>query len=125
MGNLSTLSIIRYLVGFVFIVSGLMKLTNDGIAAYFMSLSLPSPVTLMYLVAIIEIVCGLLIIFNKYVGQAIIPLIGIIIVAILITKVPVLHSGFIRTLFEARLDIIMLILLLILYSQYGTKWTRG
>ncbi|MGM8216698.1 DoxX family protein [Bacillaceae bacterium W0354] len=124
MGNLSTLSIIRYLVGFVFIVSGLMKLVGDGLAAYFMTLSLPSPMTIMYVVAIIEVVCGLLIVFNKYVGQAVIPLLGVIIVAILMTKVPVLHNGFIRALFEARLDLVMLVMLLILYSQYGGRWSR-
>ncbi len=126
MGNLSTLSIIKYIVGFVFVVSGLMKLIDDSIGVFFTSLGLPSPIAIMYLVAITEIICGILIILNKYVAQAIIPLIGIIIVAILMTKVPIMHNGFVQALFEARLDIVMLILLLVLYSQYGSqKWTRS
>lgn len=126
MGNLSTLSIIKYIVGFVFVVSGLMKLIDDSIGVFFASLGLPSPIAIMYLVAITEIICGILIILNKYVAQAIIPLIGIIIVAILMTKVPIMHNGFVQALFEARLDIVMLILLLVLYSQYGSqKWTRS
>jgi len=125
-GNLSTLSIIKYIVGFVFVVSGLMKLIDDSIGVFFASLGLPSPIAIMYLVAITEIICGILIILNKYVAQAIIPLIGIIIVAILMTKVPIMHNGFVQALFEARLDIVMLILLLVLYSQYGSqKWTRS
>lgn len=125
-GNLSTLSIIKYIVGFVFVVSGLMKLIDDSIGVFFTSLGLPSPIAIMYLVAITEIICGILIILNKYVAQAIIPLIGIIIVAILMTKVPIMHNGFVQALFEARLDIVMLILLLVLYSQYGSqKWTRS
>jgi hypothetical protein len=37
--------------------------------------------------------------------------------AILITKVPVLHSGFLAFAFNARLDIIMLVLLFILHSR--------
>jgi putative oxidoreductase len=71
----------------------------------------------MYIVAFFEIICGGLILANKEVKKATIPLIIIMVGAFLITKVPVLHSGFLAFAFNARLDIIMLVLLFILHSR--------
>jgi putative oxidoreductase len=115
--SISAMKLIRYAVGYVFIISGLMKLMNAGLAGYFMSLGLPYPQMTLYLVALAEIICGGLIILSYYVKHATIPLIVIMIVAILLTKVPILHKGFLAFAFEARLDIVMLVLLFILYNK--------
>ncbi|MED3648959.1 DoxX family protein [Heyndrickxia sporothermodurans] len=109
--------IIRYLVGYVFITSGVMKIVSEDLGNYFTSLGLPYPILLMNAVAIIELICGILILANKWVKQAAIPLMAIMIAAILLTKVPILRTGLIAFMFNARLDIIMIGLLAILYKQ--------
>jgi putative oxidoreductase len=94
-----------------------MKLLSVDLQNYFLSLSLPYPHQVLYIVAFFEIICGGLILANKEVKKATIPLIIIMVGAFLITKVPVLHSGFMAFAFNARLDIIMLVLLFILHSR--------
>lgn len=111
------MNLIRYLVAYVFLTSGIMKLVSSELGNYFIHLGLPFPLKMMYIVAFFEIVCGLLILFNKVVKKATIPLIVIMIAAFLLTKVPILHTGFLQFAFNARLDIIMLILLFILYTR--------
>jgi putative oxidoreductase len=116
--SLSVMNLLRYLVAYVFIISGVMKLFSTELGHYFIQLKLPYPLTVMFIVAIIEIVCGTLILMNKRVKVASIPLLIIMIGAFLLTKVPILHTGFLPFAFNARLDIIMLILLFILYSRH-------
>ncbi|UOQ95464.1 DoxX family protein [Halobacillus shinanisalinarum] len=119
--SLSPIKLIRYVTAFVFITSGVMKVAGSGLGEYFANLGIPNSITIMYVVAAIEIACGILLVANRYVKYATIPLIGIIIAALLITKVPTLHAGYILFLFEARLDIVMLGLLFILYNQYPRR----
>lgn len=114
---LSVIHLIRYSVAYVFITSGVMKLVSDELGNYFISLGLPFPLYLMYFVSLIEIICGILILANKQVKNAAIPLITIMIAALLLTKIPLLHTGFMPFAFNARLDIIMLVLLFILYKR--------
>jgi putative oxidoreductase len=116
--NTSVMSLIRYLVAYVFIISGIMKIFSHELSNYFINLGLPSPITLMYIVALIEIICAIFILMNRQVRAAVIPLFMIMIAAFLLTKVPVLHTGFLAFAFQARLDIIMLVLLFILYNRY-------
>lgn len=116
--SFSAISWIRYVVAYVFITSGIMKLVSSEIARNFLSLDLPFPKYLLYVVIILEIGCGILIIFEHKVKQAVIPLMAIMIGAILLTKVPTLHSGFFHFAFQARLDIVMFVLLVILYYKY-------
>lgn len=115
--SISTIKLLRYSVSYVFIISGLMKLVSADLQNYFLSLGLPYPHQVMYLVAFVELIGGVLILVNKAVKKATIPLMMIMIGAFLLTKVPVLHSGFMPFAFNARLDIIMLVLLFILYSR--------
>lgn len=115
-GNtLNVMTYIRYSVAFVFITSGLMKLLNEQLASTFIELGLPFPVYFMYLVALIELGCGFLILANKQVKKATMPLMLVMVAALILTKIPVLHSGLIA--FAARLDIVMLVLLGLLYKQ--------
>lgn len=111
------MTIVRYLVGYVFITSGIMKFINPELAETFIGLNLPFPVQFMTAVAVIEIICGLLIILKKWVQKAAFPLIGIMIGAIILTKLPVLDDSFMQFAFNARLDIVMLVLLTYLYFE--------
>ncbi|MFT4413957.1 DoxX family protein [Fredinandcohnia humi] len=115
--SFSPMNLIRYVVGYVFIISGLMLLVSPELHSVFMKLPVPTPLYVMYLVAILEIVCGALLLANKEVKIATIPLLIIMTGAILFTKVPVLHNGFLDFAFSARLDIAMLVLLVILYKS--------
>lgn len=113
----TTIQLLRYSVAFVFITSGLMKFTSDELGHVFINLGLPYPIQMMYGLALIEMVCGVLIMMNKHTKNAVIPLIGVMIAALVMTKLPVLSTGLIPTLFHARLDVVMLILLFILYRR--------
>jgi putative oxidoreductase len=119
MYHFKVLEILRYAVAYVFIISGIMKLLNETIATHFMNLGLPYPQQTMYIVALLEVGCGILIIIKKWVKYASMPLIFIMIGAILITKVPLLHTGLLNFFFQARLDIVMLALLLIIYHKHS------
>jgi putative oxidoreductase len=111
------MNLIRYSVAFVFITSGLMKLISEELGNTFVGLGLPYPIYFMYVVALTEIICGGLILANKHVKTASIPLILIMVAALILTKLPILHSGLISFAFNARLDIVMLALLAILYKS--------
>ncbi|MBE4910670.1 DoxX family membrane protein [Bacillus luteolus] len=115
--SLSAFRLIEYAVAFVFIISGLMKIFSSTLGSYFISLGLPEPILIMNIVAIIEIICGIFILLGKSVKNASILLLVIMIGAFLLTKVPLLHTGLLHFAFHARLDIVMLILLYILYSK--------
>lgn len=95
-----------------------MKLISAELSSGFISLGLRYPHMLLKVVVLLEIGCGLLILVNKHVKHAAIPLIAIMIAALLLTKVPFLHTGFVQFAFNARLDIVMLVLLIILYERY-------
>ncbi|RYG73405.1 DoxX family protein [Lentibacillus lipolyticus] len=111
-----------YAVGYVFLISGILKLTTNDFKVAFMNLGLPFPDTILFLVAVSEIACSVLIIARIYVKQASGLLIFIILCAIYLTKLPVLiNQGLLRFAFEARLDIVMLILLLVLWQHKPGK----
>ncbi|MFZ3577706.1 DoxX family protein [Virgibacillus sp. DJP39] len=107
-----------YTVGYVFIITGLVKLLFDDFLPIFASLDIPYPATVLLIVAITEILCGAMIASGYYVKEATVPLIVIMIAAILLTKLPFLtDQGFFQFLYKARLDIVMLILLLLLFNH--------
>lgn len=108
---------IRMAVAYVFITSGMMKFVIPQLAQTFIELNLPFPTQLMFVVAIVEIIGGILLLANKSVKLAVMPLIGIMVAAIILTKLPLLQTGFMPFAFQARLDIVMLILLFILFFQ--------
>lgn len=63
----SVIKAIRYLVAYVFLISGIMKLISEDLGNYFTSLGLSYPIQIMYFVAITEIVCGIFILANKWI----------------------------------------------------------
>lgn len=113
-----TLKFIRFIVAYVFITSGMMKFASVDLSNYFLSLGFPYPIVFKNVVAILEIICGILILMNKRVKYATIPLLIIMIGAIATTKIPLLHSSVLNFAFQARLDIAMLVLLIILFQNY-------
>lgn len=109
---------ICYIIGYVFITSGIMKLLVVDFKNSFINLGLPFPTMTLFLVAIVEMACGTLIVANMYVKQAIIPLMLIMIGALYLTKFPLLVKQDVLTfLFESRLDVVMFILLFVLWKR--------
>jgi|SRR5690625_4249878 len=109
---------IRYVVGYVFIVSGAVKLLVPGFKDLFLSLGFSFPYVTLFLLAMVEITCGALIIARMYVKYAAIPLIVVMVGALYIVKFQVfINEGILQFLFESRLDVVMLILLFVLWHR--------
>jgi putative oxidoreductase len=116
--------LIRLMVGGIFFSEGLQKfLYADEVGAgRFLKIGLPSPEILAPFVGSVEMACGLCILFGLLTRLAVMPLLGVIIVAFLTTKVPVLlghevlgfslkplpRYGFLSMLHEARTDLSMI-----------------
>lgn len=110
---------ICYLIGYVFVTSGILKLVDSDFQTVFANLGLPFPQVTLFLVAITEVACGMLVIARMYIKHATIPLIIVMIGALCLTKWPVLsEQGLLTFAFEARLDIVMLVLLILI----GQHW---
>jgi putative oxidoreductase len=118
-------ALIRLLVGWVFLVEGILKylwLDDLGVGR-FTSIGIPAPHFSAPFVGLVEIVCGALVIIGLYTRLAAIPLLIDISVAILSTKVPIAmghgywrfslpqlkHYGVLGMLHEARTDFSMVL----------------
>ncbi|CDQ37886.1 MULTISPECIES: DoxX family protein [Virgibacillus] len=116
--NMPFLPWVCYAIGFVFIISGMMKLVVNDFKVTFSQLGIPFPESTLFLLAILEIACGILIAGRMYIKLAIPPLILVMFGALYLTKLPILlNQGLLSFLFEARLDIVMLILLLLIWDR--------
>ncbi|WP_200411034.1 DoxX family protein [Virgibacillus salexigens] len=116
--NMPFLPWVCYAIGFVFIISGMMKLVVSDFKVTFSQLGIPFPESTLFLLAILEIACGILIAGRMYIKLAIPPLILVMFGALYLTKLPILlNQGLLSFLFEARLDIVMLILLLLIWDR--------
>lgn len=110
---------VRFVIGYVFITSGVVKLLVPSFLELFANLGFPYPSIFLFLLAIVEIICGTLIIANMYVKYVTITLTIIMIGAISFVKLPILiNEGILSFLFESRLDFAMLILLVLLWRQH-------
>ena len=130
MAHRGAIFIIRILVGWVFIVEGILKfrLPQELGVGRFANIGIPSPQLMAPFVGGVEIVCGALVIVGLVTRLACIPLLIDIVVAILSTKVPIVlghaywrfslpnlkHYGILSMLHEARTDFSMLLGLLFL-----------
>lgn len=118
--------LVRLLVGLVvFLPEGIQKLAFPDIlgAGRFAAIGIPHPEIMGPLVGVVEIVCGSLIILGLFTRLAALPLIVIMVVAIISTKIPILlghdfwifhlpklpRYGFWSMLHEARADFTMLL----------------
>jgi uncharacterized membrane protein YphA (DoxX/SURF4 family) len=117
--------LIRLLVGWVFLVEGILKFlwADDLGVGRFASIGIPAPHFTGPFVGAVEIVCGTLVIAGLFTRLAALPLLIDISVAILSTKVPILlghgywrfslpklkHYGVLSMLHEARTDFSMVL----------------
>ena len=118
------LSLIRILVGWVFLSEGIQKFlfpAQLGVGR-FEKIGIPSPHVMAPFVGTVEIVCGILLLIGLFSRLAAVPLLGVIVVAIATTKIPMLaKSGVWSMLHEARADFSMLLgLLFLLITGAGT-----
>lgn len=139
--------IIRLLVGWVFLAEGILKfvLPEELGVGRFTSIGIPVPQLMGPLVAMVEIVCGTLVLIGLFTRLAAFLLLIDISVAIISTKIPIWlghgywrfslpqlkHYGVLSMLHEARTDISMwlgLIFLLIVgpgvLSIDAWRWSR-
>ncbi|HUI83075.1 MAG TPA: DoxX family protein [Candidatus Binatia bacterium] len=111
------LLLIRILVGWVFLSEGIQKFLFPAQlgAGRFARIGIPSPQIMAPFVGTVEIVCGSLLLVGVFTRLAVIPLLGVILVAIATTKIPMLaKSGVWSMLHEARTDFSMLLGLIFL-----------
>lgn len=133
--------LIRLLVGLVvFFPEGIQKLIFPDVLGVgrFAKIGIPFPDVMGPFVGAMETVCGALIIFGLFTRLAAIPLIVIMIVAIVSTKIPILvghdfwifhlaqdikRTGFWSMMHEARADLTMLLGSIYLLIEGGGRWS--
>jgi putative oxidoreductase len=132
--------LVRLLVGLVvFFPEGIQKLTFPDIlgAGRFTNIGIPYPELMGPFVGVVETICGALIILGLFTRLAAIPLIIIMIVAIVSTKVPILvghdvwifhlpklaRYGFWSMMHEARADFDMLLGSMYLLIEGAGPWS--
>jgi uncharacterized membrane protein YphA (DoxX/SURF4 family) len=115
------LLVCRIVVGLIFLSEGIQKfiLAAPGIDR-FTKIGFNHPLFWAYFVGSFEIVCGLLILIGFYTRLAAIPLLVIMIVAFITTKVPIIvGKGFWAFAHEYRTDFAMTLLLIIILIYGG------
>ena len=103
---------IRMTVGCVFLSEGIQKfLFSESLGVgRFIKIGIPAPETMALFVGVVEIVCGVLVLVGWFTRVASIPLIVDMLVAITLTKIPILpEKGFWAMAHEARVDWSMLL----------------
>lgn len=133
--------LVRLLVGIVvFVPEGIQKLIFPEIlgAGRFARIGIPWPDVMGPFVGVVELSCGLLIVIGLLTRLAAIPLIIIMIVALVSTKLPILlgqdvwmfhlgsdikRTGFWSMMHEARADLTMLLGCVYLLVEGGGRWS--
>lgn len=108
--DISGYLIIRIILGYVFLVAGLQKFIfpDDMGPGRFEGMGFPAPEFTAYFTGFFEVACGLLILFGLASRLAAIPIIIVMLVAIITTKIPGLGDGFWDFAHSVRLDFSML-----------------
>jgi uncharacterized membrane protein YphA (DoxX/SURF4 family) len=122
-GNVPTL-IIRLVVGLIFLSEGLQKyITPETVGTgRFAKIGFSNPAFWAYWVGSFEIVCAILILFGLIIRFAAIPLLVVMLVAFVTTKIPILtHKGFWAFAHEYRTDFAMTLLLIYLLIYGNTN----
>ncbi len=124
----SAVLLIRVLVGWVFVSEGVQKFlfpAQLGVGR-FEKIGIPAPLIMAPFVGTVEIVCGCLILIGLFTRLATIPLLCVISVAIVTTKIPMLSkNGVWAMLHEARTDFSMLLGLVFLLLVGGGSLAVG
>ncbi len=133
--------LVRLLVGLiVFLPEGIQKLAYADVlgTGRFAKIGIPSPELMGPFVGVVEIICGTLIILGLFTRLAAVPLIIIMIVALISTKLPILlghdvgifhlsadmkRTGFWSAMHESRADLTMLLGCIYLLIVGAGKWS--
>jgi putative oxidoreductase len=131
--------LIRISLAFVFVLEGYQKLVLPEAlgAGRFAKIGIPWPDLMGPFVGIVEIVCGLLILAGLFARFAAVPLIVIMVVAIISTKVPILlghdwlmfsvrdldRYGFLSMTHETRTDFAMLMESIFILLAGAGRWS--
>lgn len=131
--------LIRLMVGAVFFTEGLQKFLYPALrgAGRFEKIGFPNPEFWGYFVGTFETVCGTLVLLGLWTRLAAVPLLIIMLVAIITTKIPVLlghgfgpfgvrdvpYYGFLSMAHEMRTDWSMLLGSLYLILVGGGPWS--
>jgi putative oxidoreductase len=118
--------LIRLLVGTVFLSEGIQKfLFPEALGTgRFAKIGIPNPDFFGPFVGVFEVACGALVLLGLGTRFAAIPLLVIIAVAIITTKLPLLtKDGFWKMAHEARTDWAMLLGLFFLLIVGGGRWS--
>jgi len=134
------ITLIRIVVGLVFLTEGALKfiLPSELGVGRFAAIGLPFPNVLAPLVGAAELIGGAAMLFNLYAGDAALLLLFIIFTALVTTKLPVLlgrplgpfplmnppHTGLLAFLHEARVDLSMIAALLAILIESGQRIGR-
>ena len=118
--------LIRLMVGAVFLSEGIQKFLFPAVrgAGRFEGIGLPAPEFLGSFVGGFEVICGILILLGLFTRLAAIPLITIMVVAILTTKLDILaNQGLWEMLHASRTDWAMLLGSIFLLIRGGGYWS--
>ncbi len=117
---------VRLMVGLIFLPEGLKKFLfpEQWGAGRFTRIGIPAPETIAHLVGALEIGCAILVLLGLWTRLAALPLVGVMLVALATTKVPLLwratsvstRVGFWSMQAESRTDLAMLLGLLFLVA---------
>lgn len=121
-----TTILIRLITGPVFLSEGIQKfvLADTLGAGRFIKIGLPFPEFLAPFTGSFEIVCGTLVLFGLFARLAAIPLLTIMLVAIVSTKIPILiNDGFWKMIHESRTDWSMLLGNIFILIRGAGKWS--
>ncbi len=135
----SAIVLIRLLVGWVFLLEGILKfaLPDELGVGRFISIGIPEPQVMAAFVGVVEIICGVLLLagfLTRFAATALLINIG---VAIVSTKIPIWlghgywrftlpklkHYGFLSMLHEARTDLSMVLGLIFLLMVGAGAWS--
>ncbi len=123
---LSSGILIRLMVGSVFLSEGIQKFLYPEIRGVgrFIRIGIPYPEFTGPFVGSFEILCGILILIGLCTRKTSVPLIIIMLVAIVSTKIPILfESGFWQMAHDARTDFAMLLGSFYLFIVGGGAWS--
>lgn len=131
------MTLIRLVVGLVFVTEGVLKFLHpaDFGVGRFTAIGLPYPNLLAPFVGAVEIVAGLAVALNLVAGDAALLLLAVILTALVTTKLPILlghpvgpfslsklpRYGLLPFLHEARLDLSMLFALVAIAIDSGLR----
>jgi len=132
--------LLRLILGVVFVTEGLLKFMQPAElgAGRFAAIGFPVPESLATLVGSIEVVAGISMLVNVFTGDAAILLLGVIVTALVTTKIPILlghslgpfkapplaHFGLMSFLHESRADLIVLMGLVAVLVDSGVSHGR-